>query len=445
VGNDLKSMGKTELFILQELYQREKLHNLQVGFAQKVLNVLLAEAVSNTFFQFLLVWLDSSDGMLAARTLYAVLISIFAPMVSLSLAKSQITKGVTFLAITMSLVGKICPVLLAWAWKDWAKQLDSWAGTGLWDEVSVAVALTIIVAAAQATPCYARAQHAVKSGENDTLWARMAVLPGNLGLTLGFVWNMVARYFVGEVQEWESAQNWEYQFLVQFVYTVVFGLFAAFVTTVLHRQRTARAAHVDAEKTEANTDHGEVEHATQSSKQLNDMMHDWSNHMAGWIPQLLSILSFIYAWAFLDLSDAWGLGVICWCESSSACSYQNNFLYALATTVACTYSAKMLHACQQAIDSSGFIANVISLQLNAMMLTVGWTWMNFYTGYMDYVTRHDESNSAAVVMTYITVLFVLTVAIAKVNYVFQRACIALAKYSERMMEELEKDATSEQV
>merc|ERR1712232_756233 len=101
-------------------------------------------------------------------------------------------------------------------WKNWASQLDTLAGSEIYDELAVALVLTIMVVAAQMMPCFMRAKNNVGAGgDADTLCARFATLPGNFMLTIGYVWNQVLSWIVGKVQGLETDPTYHFLFTIQ--------------------------------------------------------------------------------------------------------------------------------------------------------------------------------------------------------------------------------------
>jgi len=343
------------------------------AFEQKVLAVLLGEVLSSTVYEILTVAIVGDGSLsnaqaLIARSIYAVLVSIYSPVMGWLLSKRSRGKD-TFISIALQGHASICPVLLAWGWKDWAAALQTFIGAELWDEVVVAVVLTALVTAAQAAPCFSRSKASIAAGgDEDTLMARFLTVPSGFALTLGYVWNVVTTYFVGNIQKLED--SYHFDFMVQGIYSLIACIFCTAITVCLKKR-------------------GEPLPASKSERTLG-RLSTWSGMDTGASTLntlVCTTLSFIYGWAMLDVADDWGFGVMFQCSSYSACSYQSNFVYALCVTITFALASSILNQCKQQEDTDIGFAHAVELQLNGMILTVGWAWMNFYSTNMSDVTK----------------------------------------------------------
>jgi hypothetical protein len=320
----------------------------------------------------------------------------------------------------MKLISKVCPVLLAWGWKDWAAQLDTWAGAELWDETLVAVCLSVAVGVIHTLPAYIKAKKGVTAGgSEDTLVRRILIVPSSLMLTLGYVWSMVGNWFVNKVQDLTMAADLQdtglfaHKFLVQTVYTLFIGVVIALVSL--------QVIKADTESKGASSDHhwdGPAQTA------LSDVA--------------LSTMSFVYAWTVLHSCDDFGFGLMFNCTSSLTCSYQSNFVYSGCVTICFATCATLLNLWQQ-FQKGPSHKTVLGLQISAMVLTVGWAWMNLYTVFMSSITRNMEAGTSVVV--YLLVLVFIFMSTSTVMFVLQSIQRDLTARSKQRTEALENIGT----
>eukprot|EP00440_Ansanella_granifera_P059963 gb/GFBE01064990.1/.p1 GENE.gb/GFBE01064990.1/~~gb/GFBE01064990.1/.p1 ORF type:complete len:427 (+),score=72.48 gb/GFBE01064990.1/:1-1281(+) len=387
-------------------------------FQQKVLAVLLGEVLSSTVYEALSVAMAGSDALtnaqaLIARSIYAVAISVYSPVMSWLLSNTH--GKYAFMATVASNHANICPVLLAWGWKNWAAALDTWAGAELWDEIVVAVVLTLLVVAVQAMPCYSKSKAKILAGEG-TLVTRFLVLLSSFGLTLGYVWNTVATYAVGKVQKLES--SYHFDFLIQGVYTIIIGTAITVIIVQLKKHGGGPAPTSDVE--------AQVEKVAA-----------WTglDAVASNLKSLVcTVLSFIYGWGLLDTSDDFGFGIMFQCSSYSACSYQSNFVYAMIVTGAFAQGSAILNRCKQSEACGPALSQAISLQTNAMVLTVGWAWMNFYSTFMSDATKTVGPGMS--VLLYFTCMLVIFMFNSLSNFVLAMAETGHAKALKEAIVEL---------
>lgn len=419
-------MSEIRDFIVNDLKQRMARHSQCMSFVEKVISVLLAEAFSSTAYEIITVAMHGSSSLdageaLIARLVYAIFITLYAPCMAWMLTKWG-PKGFSFTAVIMQAHAKLCPVLLAWGWKDCASQLDTWAGEELWDEFVVASSLTILVVITQAVPAVHKSKAAVAAGgASDTLCARFMTAPSSLMLTLGYVWNVVATWVVGKVQEISDLD-----FMIQGLYTVIASVIITVVSVLLTTETTSSAVAVDAENLQS------------GDKKATHSFEDWTGlgHVK-FSSTFTAILSFIYAWAFLNLTDDFGFGVMFGCSSYSKCSYQSNFVYAIVISAILPVCSFTLHTWKELEDQSPRLSKAISLQLNAMMLTTGWAWMNFYTTYMTAETSDVEAGHK--VMLYIFSSVVIIVMHSIIAFILQRTAEGLLRIHRKQIDVMNKD------
>lgn len=403
-------------------------------FQQKVLAVLLGEVLSSTVYEILSAAMAGDESLsnaqaLIARSIYAVLISIYSPAMGWLLSKRSHDKD-TFFATVMKNHAAICPILLAWGWKNWAAALETFAGADLWDEVVVALFLTVFVSAAQSAPCFgANKAKIMAGGDEATLMARFMVLPSSFGLTLGYVWNAVTTYFVGKLQQIYPHFVF-FNFAIQFTYTFI----AAFLCTAMTMQLKNRSSSE------------QDPHAASKTDAPLQQLNSWSGLTvaeSNLKDLACTVLSFVYGWALLDLCNNFAFNTMFRCSSYSTCSYQSNFAYAFCVTLVFTASSSVLHMCERHADEDAGLMQAIELQIHAMILTVGWAWMNFYSTLMSNAT--SPAHHGVKVFLYVISLFVIFVFNSVTEFVLQKAHNGHAKKLKHFIEELGKSGAREEI
>lgn len=332
----------------------------------------------------------------------------------------------SFIGIALHSHASVCPVLLAWGWKDWASQLDTWAGKKLWHELLVAIILTIFVATPQILPCFQKFKAAVAGGgPSDTLLARYMILPASFLLTLGYTWNVVATWVVGKIQNTQSAPTFHFIFTVQFVYSVIVGV-AITVVSVKIVGFAAKRKAADAEK-------GEGE--TQAMHNARDWVGLEQQNCLQLVP---GILAFVYGWALLDAMDDLAFGIMFHCSSYSTCSYQSNFVYAMSVMVAFAGFTFLLDRFREFSQDSPMLCKAVDLQINAMVLTVGWAWINFYTQYMSGASKGSPFDTAEhSVVLYVASDVVILVLHSTAQFILTRTHQGLTLRLQRTQKSLE--------
>jgi len=433
-----QAMETVKQILIDDLMRQLHRQTQLMAFVEKILCVLLAEAFSSTVYEILSVIIAPNSALtnvqqLIARSIYAVLISIYNPIVGWLLARSAASRQSTFLGIAAHSHAALCPVLLAWGWKDWASQLDVVAGPAVWDELVVALVLTFLVVSAQVMPCFKRAKAAVAAagGESDTLCARFAVLPGCFMLTLGYVWNEVISWIVGKVQGLEPTPSYHFLFTIQFAYAVLACIIITVVSVYITKTvEVWKKSFTDVEKA--------VMHPREVSVVHN--LKDWAGLEGAYVVEIVpAILAFVYGWAVLDTADDFGFGVMFSCSSYSACSYQSNFVYAVVCSAGFAIGAMVLHSFKHFEHESALMCKAVALQINAMILTVGWAWMNFYSTIMSDATSKSPFNSAGQkISIYVVSTIVIWLVHAVFQFILQRTNQGLQAKLKKSMEALEK-------
>jgi len=412
-----------DAFVVQELRLQVQRQQGMDGFVNKVVSVLVAEAYSNTFYQILSVIMVgdgtmSVDQALLARSIYVVLVTLLCPFWGWFFSKRE--KGHSFLSVMMDQLGKICPVLIAWGWKDWASQLDTWAGPALWDELIVALVLTVVVVGVEVIPFYRKAKARVAAGgDEDTILMRIVTFPCSLALMLGYIWNSVASYPVGKIQDLEG--GFEYKWAIQSAYTIVAAVIITNVTVQITKRTEAKTA-----EGVGITDGSKPSGGLKISQHFESLVGDGFSHT------IITTLSFIYAWAVLDTMDDWSFGVMNQCASYSSCSPQANFSYSVGILFCFSSGAFILQRWSETEPGNFVLCKAIHLQTNAMIMTVGWAWMNFYTVWTAAATK--KMGAGGTIWVYVISLFVVNFSVAGFVYLFHGITTGLEKYHKSVFE-----------
>lgn len=441
--------------IIDDIRTRHENHVLVMSYIQKVISVLLSEALSNTVYECCRAVLGEEHKLLS-RTLYAVFVTLYSPFIAWFIAHSRCAKGESFLAMSLRLHGSLCPVLLAWGWKDWADQLHDEPGEHPFlRDIGIAVTLTFTVIILQSVPCFSRSRQAIaKGGTYDTLLARYATVPASLGLTAGYCWNLVSTYYLDAIEK--LAKGYDFAFTVQMVHALILGA-AASAVSIYVRNFDARNAPIvakaaDVEKAQDETNHHAVKHDTHwrfRPRTMTTYVTDIASNWTGSLHQtslhcMTTIMSFQYAWAFLDTMDAFALGLMFECQSYSQCSQQVNFLIALVFTTFFVPIARVLDQCKEYGGKDHVQLNtMISLQMNALMLSNGWSWMHWYSTLMSHFVSRAPSEGVRVIL-YIQTFLVFLVFTSIIYFIFERLEIGWTTHYEKVISEFVKACSSSQ-
>jgi hypothetical protein len=423
--------------MLDDITMQHGRHGLVMSFVQKVISVLLAEAFSNTVYTVLLIYME--DQKLVARTIYAVFVTIYSPFTAWLITKCSCAQGANFLASSLQLHATICPVFVAWGWKDWANEVHEKAGKSIAPDLILASSATLVIICLQAMPCFIRYQKAVASGgKESTLLARYATLPATLNLTVGFCWNLTATHPIGKLQD--EFKSYGYKFSIQMAYAVLIGVIAI-ALHICAGNRNKSKSIIEIEKTHQEKEAHHHAFGFHSFGQ-NDSAVSFGRVA---LNCMVTILAFVYAWAFLDSVDDFAFGIMFRCASYSKCSQEANFVTAAVVTAAFIPSAMVMHKCRE--HETYDLTTIIGLQLNAMMLTVGWMWMDWYTVFMDAMTAEANKNGSddgIIIMIYCQVFAIFLVFTSALYFIFKRTDMGLTKHAKEVADNFASAAETSQ-
>jgi hypothetical protein len=372
------------------------------------------EAFSNTVYGILLICIGKEkDRQLLCRTIYALFVTFYSPLIAWLITKTCANKT-SYLAMCLQFHALICPVMLAWGWKDWADAFHAAEFNGIVPDVILACSATLLIVFLQALPCFGRYQKAMAiGGEQFTLLASYATVPASLNLTVGYCWNLVATHPVGKIKELHH--DYDYIFTVQLVYALLVGALAG--AAAIYGQHTDSAIP----RYSTTAPHIEVDTGAADIQGFTDSIVRTTLHCG------VTIMSFVYAWAFLHAADEFGFGVMFRCASAGKCSQQNNLIHAVILTAFLIPSAILLHKCKE--FGTHVVKTIIGLQTRAMVLAVGWFWMNWYLTFMSYVNSHYHTDTADI-LNYVKVLVMFLILTSLVYFAFQRTHIGMTKQLE---------------
>jgi len=377
----------------------------QQEFQEKVTVVILAEIMQTTFQEYVRLIVGRGndnvdpDVELVVQTIYLSLITAIMPAVGWHLRKNL---GESATGDSLKLVSRSCPVLIAWGLKSFVQQLQAviakhsglHPGDDFWFEIGVAGCMTVFVWAVSRTQMFEQHTAAVaKGGATDTLFARYATIPASLGLTVGYCWNLVATFWI---TKWQGNVNSDLHFTeIQAVYSTCVFVGVKYATFKLTQYSVARQ-----KKKKEMIEAGEAPSG-------------FDNDVSVSVKVLTTILSFVYAWALLDILDDLFFTMLYGCRAdrpttasehrvtatmdrlvkeaqtgaSSSCSYQSNFIFSTISTMLFVGIVAFLKAGD---PGDPMEATSIQLQVNAMTLTVSWAWMNFFLAILSQSTTTEE-------------------------------------------------------
>jgi len=314
---------------------------------------------------------------LIARSIYAVVVSILVPLLDVLLARGGLPiQGAGLWQDGKRLFQACQGILLAWGWKDWINQVifaadeqdsDNNVGTEFGIALLVAAVFTLILALAEALPCYGRSKKAVDTGgAGATFLQRFAILPSRVGLAAGFAWDQVAQF--GIVQLQRRVQSTNVDFLIQLSYYLLLTPVIVYLTVKWDTKQN----ELKSEEAKA-----EVEAADRSNSGLSRMIKSAEHYgeeferMAGTI--VVSSLSFVYAWALSNTLNNLFFRVVMACEGAVTCTQGSNMVFSLGLSflgVSIVMFKQTVHRRQKLTQTNQV------LQMNAWALSVGWSWAN---------------------------------------------------------------------
>jgi len=360
---------RQELLLSRKLHEETVLKDFIERAAATCLAWISAKAV---FFVVSTIFARGDDANVtpglsfAATLVYMILACSVCPVILWSLRKQAgRCKGRTLLRDSFKLVNACVPMTIAWAMRDTVKAFLVWTEQEWWDEILLAIIISLVLTGLRFTPCFKRNKAAVGVKDKDyPLIARYAVLPLSATLALGWAWNEVALKIVSTIQEAQhvAGNPWPI-FLIQFFYYMI-------VTTAI--------IAVTAWWTTKSEELQEHEQELKKERQVEDLQEDTddimdrnASHLARTSGELaVSAMSFIYAWAMANTNKAFFCTLMFGC-SGSTCSYQVNILYAIVITIINTKLVMLLK-----FDKIKSVWNKThqSLQVTALSMTVGFAW-----------------------------------------------------------------------
>mmetsp|Transcript_1553 Transcript_1553/g.3287 ORF Transcript_1553/g.3287 Transcript_1553/m.3287 type:complete len:507 (+) Transcript_1553:90-1610(+) len=337
--------------------------------------------------------LEEKVSNLACRIIYAVAMSCIVPLILWLLQKPSNIRNMV-LKDQASLINMVAPMCYAWAWKDVIAAIlrlqsqtehpeEYWA-------IAVATAIVAIVVDTLLYHCPAvrRAIKATtattaKDGEYTSTVSFCQFLlsmPKSLGLAIGYAWNTVLSYPASELKQKVIAR------LFKFMLQVVYFLIVTFIITTafkwwhsadsVEQQRKDKDEADDAPHAEKGDHHKHTLDVSQHAKlNLAQRIKEEESkmvHAAG--QNFMTALTFVFAWAQLDLVNDFFFAYLMNCASPTVCSYQSNIGFASAITLVFTRWSFILTS-----EKRNSAWNQASAELTnmALSLNVGWAWSNY--------------------------------------------------------------------
>mmetsp|Transcript_58379 Transcript_58379/g.104894 ORF Transcript_58379/g.104894 Transcript_58379/m.104894 type:complete len:441 (-) Transcript_58379:219-1541(-) len=330
-------------------------------FFEKCLATAVAWITSQTAYELIVLrFFNGKVGyeLVIARLIYALLATMAFPGVAW-LVRGSTTAGETLWKDYLKLLGQALPIMIAWAWKDFVSQVIDNFGNKFYAEISLAVGLTALIAVLQFLPCFSWAAKSVKEGgDSDTILARYCIVAGQLALALGYAWNSAATWIVGKIQE--KTETPVQSFLVQLAYLfLITKLIAA--ATRFWQSKAAKVAGASVDSTKADLTSSPSGRTVTEAIAMADKFGDLT----------ICSAAFVYGWGLLNTLDQMWFTLIHGCTSSTSCTALSNLEYSAGLSV--LFSHLISH---HEVGSGDKI--ISSLRVNAMSLTVGWAWMNFF-------------------------------------------------------------------
>ncbi|CAE8698981.1 unnamed protein product [Polarella glacialis] len=390
---DIRALAREVSLLKAHIVKKEEaarsLHAAQSAvsttFFEKCLSTAVAQITSRAAYELIVFGFFKGkfgDDTVIARLIYALFATIVFPGVAW-LIRGNRTAGETWWKDYLKLLGQALPIMIAWAWKDFVSQVIGNLGNKFYAEISLAVGLTVFVAILQFLPCFSWATKSVnEGGDSDTILARYCIVAGQVALALGYAWNQVATWLVGRVQE--KTQTPIQSFLAQLAYLfLITSLIAA--ATRFWQSKAAKVAEELADRSSADPTTSTSSHTVTEARAIADKFGDLT----------ISSSAFVYGWGLLDTLDQLWFTLINGCTSSTSCTAPSNLIYSVGLSIIFSY----LTAYQLGSDDK----IISSLRDNAMALTVGWAWMNFFNVSISNAT--DGKGGWNLVLAYFVLLF----------------------------------------
>lgn len=388
-------------------------HRLESDVVQEFVNKSMATVVawmaSETCHQVIRHIIDNFDmdvrvTNLVSWLIYAVLSAIFVPFALWSLRRWSADANTTILSDQVNLAKLCLPMCFAWAFRDVVRgfiglkhETQVW-----WPDLIVACSITFVIASCEVLPCYRRSMQATQAGgAQDTLLSRIAIMPGKLGLAVGYAWNQVLSW--PKVQLQKQANTPLFVMMIQMLYFLVITSAITATYLVWHKRvmrldAERKVAEAQSQKSTSEVEKNEAQETTTSRTGIQNIIHAKSDFISEFTSSaldgrseqvfldqtgqvMIDALAFVYAWAQLDTVNDFLFTYLLHCPSAKECSYQANFGFACAVTAVFTRLAKILKAETRV---QAWNQAVQELTQKALSLNVGWAWSNFcYAAIMD--------------------------------------------------------------
>eukprot|EP00440_Ansanella_granifera_P009656 gb/GFBE01010462.1/.p1 GENE.gb/GFBE01010462.1/~~gb/GFBE01010462.1/.p1 ORF type:complete len:528 (+),score=135.06 gb/GFBE01010462.1/:1-1584(+) len=307
--------------------------------------------------------------------IYACFVLLLVPPAQFMFAK----KGSDWsprLASLRRLQAKAWPMTIAWAIKDVVAKFLAYTNQTFWDELVVAIVVTLLVTAVNAIPAVVRATSALKSKPpQDSVCIRYLNVPNTFLLAVGYSINTLARFAVTELSEYttEKLPQGATNVLSVVVQTIYWAGMSAVILKI-------NSWWHESQEEKKHDDHKTGEHAA-----LAEFEHECEHDV---MQTLTAGLGFVYGWGLSDTLRAIYYPFFMGCKSYRTCSYQQVWYYAiLVTGVLGVFTSKLSTQEYRSASSKSYQ----SLMLTAMALTVGWAWMNVFESTTTYFIAQWQS------------------------------------------------------
>lgn len=330
------------------------------------------------------------------RLVYALTISIMVPLWGWMFFKIGQSSTSTISKDQVRLVQACHPFLLAWSWKNFVQTslvyIKQYFTQEFWPEFVYALVFLLLIALVEATDLYKRSFAGLKEGGNS-LCARYVILPGQIGLAVGFTWNLVFSWPKNKILD--VVTNPLFRIMVQVVYcTLVCGLVTILTVQwehlgkiIKHQIRRRELAAVDPTTASQGSAQnaaaapgggGEEEADTADVGSVESVEFFLANVELATTHILRTAVSFVFGWAMLDTINMFFFNYLMECHGGPmSCSYQSNFSYALLLTMCFGLLASAMPRFSGSDTASSFDKVYSHLFSNSMALNVGWAWMNY--------------------------------------------------------------------
>jgi len=372
----------------------------------------------------------------------------------------------TYLFAFTTLWGMFTPMVIAWAGKDFITAITTqlslstgWEHDQFVVNTFIAVSFTFLLAVCQILPCYTKAKAKQAAGlTRATVCRRLCLTPDHMALGLGFAWNLVTTYWMGEIEPSADGSSYKYmlQLIVQSIYFLVCLHFCVEISAwiksgqakeadsaqaralnrataiatlkrldinsdgVVKRDEflAAGGTNADFDRIDLNADGGLDENELEVA--ARDLKRAVGNLQ-------LKVMGFLVGWGLNDTLNDAVFGVFCECSGGpTSCSFGSNFGFAIGVTVIFSYFVIYL---QDQAAGKGKLENTLrtknlagldtrqeaellsqthlALLSNALSLIVGWAWKTFFAVFIDDIVTNETSGSPTDYLKGYIILFFL--------------------------------------